>query len=96
MISRIARRDQVFLHRFLINLLQQGGDLRLVGFDDFLQNFPRVLVAGLHAFEIEHGKAAELAHRDRKSHIDHAIHRAGQDRDFEFERLRRPGAAGER
>jgi hypothetical protein len=40
----------------------------------------------LNPFEIEHRKPAELSHRDRKSHIDHTIHRAGQDRDFEFER----------
>ena len=53
-----------------------------------MQNFLRILVAGLHAFEIEDGEAAELAHRDGEPHIDHAIHRAGQNRDFEFERLR--------
>ena len=81
-----ARRDQIFLHRFLVNLLQQRRHFRLVGVDDFLQDFLRILVAGLYAFEIEDGEAAEFSHRDRELHIDHAIHRAGQDRDLEFER----------
>ena len=53
-----------------------------------MQNFLRIFVARLHAFEIQHGEPAEFAHRDGETHIDHAIHRAGQDRDLEFERLR--------
>ncbi len=83
-----ARRDQIFLHRFLVNFLEQPGDLRFVGFDNFLENFLRVFVARLDAFEIQNGQAAELAHLDGEAHIDHAIHRAGQDRDLEIERFR--------
>ena len=54
----------------------------------FCRTSPRVFVAGLDAFEIQHAEAAELAHLDGEAHIDHAIHRAGQDRDLELERLR--------
>ena len=62
--------------------------LAFVGLDDFLQDFLRIFVAGLDAFEIEHGETAQFSHLDRELHIDHSIHRAGEDRDFEFERLR--------
>ena len=72
----------------VINLLQQPGDLGFVGLDNLLQNFLRIFVARLHAFEIEDSEAAELAHLDGEMHIDHAIHGAGQDRDLELERLR--------
>ena len=83
-----ARRDQILLHRFLVNFLQQRGHFRFVGLDNFLQNFLRIFVARLHAFEIQNGKAAELAHRDGETHIDDAIHGAGQDWDLQFQRLR--------
>ena len=83
-----ACRDQILLHRFLVNFLQQRGDFRFVGLDNFLQNFLRIFVARLHAFEIQNSEAAQLAHGDGETHIDHAIHRAGQDRDLQFQRLR--------
>ena len=82
-----AGGDQIFLDRLLVNLLQQSRDLGFVGIDNLLQDFLRVLVARLHAFEIEDSEAAEFAHGDGELHIDHAIHGAGEDRDLELERL---------
>ena len=82
-----AGRDQIFLDRFLINFLKQAGDFRLVGFDNFLENFLRIFVARLHAFEVQHGEPAEFAHGDGETHVDDAVHGAGQNRNFEFERL---------
>ena len=75
-------RDQIGLDRFLVNFLQKRGDFRFVGLDDLLQDFRRIFVAGLDAFEIQNRQSAEFAHGDGKANIDHAIHRAGQDRNF--------------
>ena len=47
-------RNQVFLDRLLINFLQQRRDFRFVRLDNFLQDLLRILVARLHAFQIEH------------------------------------------
>ncbi len=58
-----------------------------VGLDNFLQNFLRIFVARLHAFQIQNGKAAKFAHGDGEADVDHAIHGAGQNRNFELERL---------
>ena len=80
-----ARRNQIGLHRFLVNSLQERGHFGFVRLDNSLQNLPRIFVARLHAFQIEHGEAAQLAHGHSEANIDHSIHRAGQDRDFEFE-----------
>jgi hypothetical protein len=52
-----------------------------------VQNFLRIFVTSLDAFEIQNGQAAELAHLDGKQDVDHAVHRAGEDRDFEIKRL---------
>ena len=41
-----ARRDQIFLDRFLVNFLQERGDFDLVGLDDFLQDFLRDSCSG--------------------------------------------------
>src|ERR1043166_3418857 len=71
---------------FLINSLEKRGYFRFVGIDNFLENFLRIFVARLDAFEIQDRKATEFAHRDRELHIDHSVHRAGEDRDFQFER----------
>ena len=43
------------------------------------------------AFEVEDGKTAELAHLDRETDIDHAVHRAGEDRDLQLDRLGQTG-----
>jgi hypothetical protein len=67
--------------------LEQVRDLGFVSIDNFLENFLRTLVARLDALEVQDGQAAELAHLDGETDIDHAVHRAGQDRDFEIERL---------
>ncbi len=83
-------RNQVLLDRFGVNFLEERGDFRFVGLDDFLQYFLRIFVAALHAFEIEDGEPAKFSHGDGELHIDHAVHRAGEDRDFEFQRLRLP------
>ena len=51
------------------------------------------LAAILHAFvryQVEDREAAQLAHRDRKLHVDDAIHGAGQDRDLQLDRVRVP------
>ena len=82
-----ARRDEVLLDGFLVNSLQQRCNLGFVGFDDFLQNFLRVLVTGLHSFKVQNGQAAQFVHRDGETHIDHSIHRAGEDGNFQFQRL---------
>src|SRR2546423_4782108 len=82
-----AGRDKIFLDWFLVNFLEERGDFRFVGFDDFLQNFPRIFVTRLHAFEVENREAAKLAHRDGELHVDDAIHGAGQDRNFQLDRL---------
>ena len=47
-----SRRNQIFLDRFQVNLLEQMGDFRFIGLDDLLQNFLRIFVSGLDAFEI--------------------------------------------
>jgi hypothetical protein len=82
-----AGSDQVGLDWFLINPLQERGNLRLVGIDNFLQNFLRIFVARLDAFQIENGQAAKLAHRDGKPNIDNSIHGAGQNRDLQLDRV---------
>ena len=83
-----ARGNQIFLHRLLINFLQQRRDFRFVGLDNFLQNFPWVFVARLDAFQIKNSKPAEFAHGDGEWDIDNAIHSAREDGNFQHQRLR--------
>ena len=66
--------------------MQQSGNVVLVRLHNFLEHFGRIFVACLDAFQVEHRQAAEPAHFDGKTHIHHAIHGAGQDRDFQFQR----------
>src|SRR5690349_1684989 len=80
--------NQFWLHRFLVNFLQQGGNVVLVCLHNFLKHFGRILVARLDAFQIEHCQAAEPAHFDGKTHIHHAIHGAGQNRNLQLQRGR--------
>ena len=82
-----ARGDQIFLDRFLVDFLEERGDLGFVGPDNLVQNFLRTFVAGLDAFQIQHREPAEFAHLDRELHVDHTVHRAGQDRDLQLDRL---------
>ena len=82
-----ARRDQIFLDRFLVNLLEERGDFRFIRFNDLLQNFLWMFVARLHPFQVEDREPAELAHRDGELHVDDAVHGAGQDRDLQLDRV---------
>src|SRR5215510_13276810 len=83
-----TRSNEILLNRFLVDALEQRRNLGLARFDDFLQNFLRVLVASLHSFKVQNGEPAELIHCDREAHVDNAIHGAGEDRNLKFERLR--------
>ncbi len=82
-----AGGDQALLHGFLVEPLQEAGDLRLVGFEHLLENFLRMLVAGLDTFKIEYSETAEFAHLDGKGHVHDPIHRAGEDGDLQLDRL---------
>src|SRR5262249_31218401 len=84
-----ARRNEILLNGFLVNSLQEGSNLRFTCVDDFLQDLLRVLVARLHAFQVQNGKSTEFAHRDGEADIDDPIHRAGEDRDLQLKRFRR-------
>ena len=55
-----------------------------------MENFLRVFVAGLDAFEIEDREAAEFAHGDGEADVDDAIHRAGEDGNRQLERFAVP------
>src|SRR5215467_350061 len=83
-----TRGNEIVLDRFLVDALEQRRNLGLARFDDFLQNFLRVLVARLHSLKVQNGEPAESIHCDRETHIDNAIHGAGEDRNLKFERLR--------
>src|SRR6476646_3481483 len=83
-----TRRNEVLLNRFLVNSLQQRSNLRFTRFDDFLQNFLRILVASLHSFQIQNGKSAQFVHGDGETDIDDAIHRAGDDGNLQLKRFR--------
>ena len=50
---------------------------------DPLQHRVRVLVARLHALEVEHREPAERRQRAREPRIDHRVHRRGEHRDPE-------------
>jgi hypothetical protein len=47
-----------------------------------VQNFLRTFVTGLDAFQIKNRKAAEFTHLDGKLYVDHAVHRAGENRNL--------------
>src|SRR5882724_2441324 len=78
-----TRRDQILLDGFLVNSLQQCSNVGLICFDDFLQYFLRVFITRLHSFEIQNGETAQFVHGDGKMHVDHSIHGAGEDWDFQ-------------
>ena len=63
--------------------MDESGDLVLVGVNDFGQNFLRVLVAGLDAFQIDHAQASQAAHLHAEPNVRHAVHRAGDNGDFQ-------------
>ena len=81
-----ALGDEFFFDRLLVNFLQQGGDFVFVLGQHFGQHGIGIVITHLHALEIEHGESAELTHGDGEARIDHAVHRAGQDGQSEFER----------
>ena len=79
--------DEVLVHRFLIDALQQARDLGLIGFENLMQHFLRVFVAGLDTFQIQDRQAAQLAHLHGKRHVHNPVHRAGEDGNAQAERF---------
>ena len=77
--------DQLLLDRFGVELLDQRGDVLLADFDDLIQDFGGIGVAGLYAFQIDHSHAAQFAHFDAKGDVGDAVHGAGDDRNFKFD-----------
>ena len=77
-----ARGDQVFLDRLEVDLLDSAVTSALSASTIFSRTSGGFFVARLHAFEIDHTEAAQLAHLDGETHIGHAIHRAGERSGF--------------
>ena len=67
--------DQPRLDRLAVCLFEDCVERRLVRVGDLLDHRRGILVAAMHAIEVEHGDSAELAHRDCEVDVDHAIHR---------------------
>src|SRR5258708_6341106 len=80
-----ALADQLRLDRLAINLLEQGVDAGLVRLRNLLDDRFRVLVTRVHAIEVQHADAAELAHRDRELDVDDSVHRRGPEGKGELE-----------
>ena len=78
--------DELGLDRLLVDLLHLFGQRR-----DAVELLVGVLVARLHALEVEHGEPAELAHGDGEGGVDHAVHRRGEARKLERVRTELPG-----
>jgi len=76
-----ARLDQLRPHGRLVGLLEDVVDLRPVGVGDAPDDRGRVLVAGLDAVEVQHGQAAEPAHRHGERDVDDAVHRRAPEGD---------------
>ena len=79
--------DQFLFDRLGIEFLDLLGDGALVGLDDLGQRIFRVIVTGLDAFQIHDAEAAELGHLNAETDVGDAVHRAGDDRDFQAQRL---------
>ncbi len=82
---------QVLVHRGGVDLLHLGGGRVGVEARDALELLLGVLVAGVHALEVEHGQAAELADGARRARRDHPVHRRGQQRELELVEPELPG-----
>src|SRR5581483_496751 len=80
-----ALADELGLHRRGVDLLHQGSDFALWGGGDLGEDGGGVVVAGLHALEVEDGEAAELREADGHIDIDHAVHGGGDERELEVQ-----------
>jgi hypothetical protein len=77
--------DQVLADRRLVGGGEVVLDLVVGRGGDPAQDRVGVLVAGLHALEVEDRQPSELGQRAGKPRIDHRVHRRGEDRDAQLD-----------
>ena len=83
--------DQLFLDWLAVDRLDDLGGLLLAGRDDPLQHVVRIGVAREHAFEVQHGEAAQASHLDGQARAHHAVHGGGDDRSAVLVATQLPG-----
>ena len=71
---RYPPADQILANGRLIQALHEFGDGLAGRGGDLGKHLLRALVASLQTFEVHDGESAEVAQRDGKRHVDHAIH----------------------
>ena len=82
-----APGDEFFLDRLEIKFLDLLGHRAFVGLGDLRQRILGIVVAGLHALEIDHAETAQPGHFVAEADVRHAVHGAGDDGDLEPQRL---------
>jgi len=78
-----ALRDQLGLDRLRVELLHELGGLARSRLRDALELLVGIGVARPDALEVEHRQPAQLADRDRDRRRDDAVHRGGEEGEFE-------------
>ena len=78
-------RDEVLADRLLIDLREERLDVRVRGRGDALEDAVRIVVAGLHALEVQDRQAAEPGQLPRQPRVDHGVHRGREDGDPELD-----------
>ena len=79
--------DELRLHRLAIGLFEHRVHRGFVGLCDLLDDGSGILVARVHAVEVEHRHSAQLAHRDREIDVDDTVHRRTPKRKRKTEAL---------
>ena len=79
--------DELRLHRLAIGLFEHRVHRGFVGLCDLHDDGSGILVARVHAVEVEHRHSAQLAHRDREIDVDDTVHRRTPKRKRKTEAL---------
>jgi hypothetical protein len=75
-----AFANQVELDRLRVSVLQQLGDLGLIGSCKLHEQRGRVFVAGVDTLQVQNSKAAEAAYLPCEARVYHRVQRRGEDR----------------
>src|SRR5665213_1129369 len=78
-----AQADEAVLHGSCVDLLEEHVDVLRRRLGDVVKDVAGILVARLHAVEVEHGETAEASHLLGEADIDDAVHGRRQERDRE-------------
>jgi hypothetical protein len=83
--------DEPVLHRRHVDLLQECVDLVHRRLCDGREDLGRILVARLHAVEVEHGESAEVSHLRGEAGVHDAVHGGGEEGDLQAGAVDREG-----